>query len=332
MPPLLQISETNKTKEELSTVAGIDLGTTYSLVATVIDNKVVVIKDDNGNDLIPSVVYCGNENNNTKILVGHNANAFSLEDPQNTIISAKRFLAIHKKEANHLLHQYILKENNEKGLFFKTSLGDITPVECCTSILKNLKKMVQKKLQKKLNGVVITVPAYFNDSQRQAVKDAAKLADLNLIRLISEPTAAAMAYALEEKKRGLFLVYDLGGGTFDVSLLSLEDGIFRVLATSGNTFLGGDDFDDLIVKNCLKSFNLEYDLLDIIAQKLIKTLAKKAKEELTIKNESVVIFDNKQYKLTKNNFFNIAQKLIKNTIDICNNLLLEKKYKKIANR
>lgn len=240
---LIQISEPGQstTAHQHRLAVGIDLGTTNSLVATVRSGEVDTLADDVGNHLLPSVVHYAKD----AILVGEQAQQFSVADPLNTIISVKRFMGRGTEDVavEDAHYSYDFAKTNSAVPRIKTRAGDISAIEISAEILKTLKKRAVKTLGDELNGAVITVPAYFDDAQRQATKDAAKLADIKVLRLLNEPTAAAVAYGLDTGNEGVIAVYDLGGGTFDISILRLNKGVFEVLATGGNSALGGDDFD-----------------------------------------------------------------------------------------
>ena len=239
---LLQIAEPGESAapHEHRLAVGIDLGTTNSLVATVRSGMSVVLNDERGRPLLPSIVRyaAGGE-----IEVGYVAQSHQASDPRNTVVSAKRFMGRGRKDIAHvemLPYDFIDAEGMVK---LKTAQGIKSPVEVSAEVLKVLRHRAEASLGGELTGVVITVPAYFDDAQRQATKDAARLAGLNVLRLLNEPTAAAIAYGLDNGAEGVYAVFDLGGGTFDVSILRLSKGVFEVMATGGDSALGGDDFD-----------------------------------------------------------------------------------------
>ena len=253
---LLQISEPglSAAPHQRRLAAGIDLGTTNSLVATVRSGQAETLADSAGRHLLPSVVHYSA----TEHTVGYGARANAAQDPVNTISSVKRMLgrALSDIQARypHLPYQLQASEN---GLpMIATSAGLINPIRVSADILKSLALRAQESLSGELDGVVITVPAYFDDAQRQGTKDAARLADLHVLRLLNEPTAAAIAYGLDSGKEGVIAVYDLGGGTFDISILRLSRGVFEVLATGGDSALGGDDFDHLLADFIREQANL----------------------------------------------------------------------------
>jgi molecular chaperone HscA len=243
---LLQISEPGMSAapHQHKLTVGIDLGTTNSLVATIQSGMSTILLDEHGHALLPSVVRY---QENGSVIVGHQALLTQNSDPKNTISSFKRFMGRGVKDIPENSHtSYIFRDNNNGMLQIETCAGIKSPVEISAEVLKNLKERAEKTLGGELTGAVITVPAYFDDAQRQATKDAANLAGLNVLRLLNEPTAAAVAYGLDNASEGIYVIYDLGGGTFDISILKLSKGVFEVLATNGDSALGGDDFDHRI--------------------------------------------------------------------------------------
>jgi len=284
---LLQIAEPGQatTAHQHRLAVGIDLGTTNSLVATVRSGDVDTLPDADGNHLLPSIVhYAENE-----VHVGEKAQQFSVSDPLNTIVSVKRFMGRGAEDVSveDAHYSYTFAETESAVPRIKTRTGDVSAVEVSAEILKSLKQRAIKTLGDELNGAVITVPAYFDDAQRQATKDAAKLADINVLRLLNEPTAAAVAYGLDTGNEGLIAVYDLGGGTFDISILRLNKGVFEVLATGGNSSLGGDDFDYEIAQWVIRQATFS-DIDDPTFKRLIMQQARTAKEALA-EQESVSI-------------------------------------------
>jgi molecular chaperone HscA len=236
---------------------GIDLGTTNSIVAHVRDGRPVALVTCDGTPLLPSVVYYGEHGN---VVVGAAAKSYALRAPQRTIASVKRFMGrgADDPETRRLgAYAFMAPKKPEHAKVVRFDLGDagVTPVEVSADILRSLKQSAVDQLGA-IGGVVITVPAYFDDAQRQATRDAGRLAGMNVLRLLNEPTAAALAYGLDKKQNGTFAVYDLGGGTFDVTLLELEDGIFQVRSTGGDSALGGDDMDRLIAEQMLTAMGL----------------------------------------------------------------------------
>ena len=314
---LLQISEPGMSAapHQHRLAVGIDLGTTNSLVATVRSGSAVCLPDSDGRATLPSVVrYLDGE-----VEVGKNALSAQKTDPLNTVSSAKRLigrtLTDLAQEAQYLPYRFT---PNERVVELNTRQGAKTPIEVSAEILKALKSRAEETLGGDLVGAVITVPAYFDDAQRQATKDAARLAGLNVLRLLNEPTAAAIAYGLDNASEGTFVVYDLGGGTFDVSVLQLTNGLFEVKATGGNSALGGDDFDHrlfcyLLEQNDLSKLN-EQD------SQLLLSLARTAKEKLTTQTEAVIetiLSDGHKVHtvITRQEFHNLTQNLVQKTIE-----------------
>ena len=314
---LLQISEPGMSAapHQHRLAVGIDLGTTNSLVATVRSGSAVCLPDSDGRATLPSVVrYLDGE-----VEVGKNALSAQKTDPLNTISSAKRLigrtLTDLAQEAQYLPYRFT---PNERVVELNTRQGAKTPIEVSAEILKALKLRAEETLGGDLVGAVITVPAYFDDAQRQATKDAARLAGLNVLRLLNEPTAAAIAYGLDNASEGTFVVYDLGGGTFDVSVLQLTKGLFEVKATGGNSALGGDDFDHrlfcyLLEQNDLSKLN-EQD------SQLLLSLVRTAKEKLTTQTEAIIettLSDGHKIHtvITRQEFHNLTQNLVQKTIE-----------------
>jgi molecular chaperone HscA len=275
---LLQISEPglSTAPHEHRLAVGIDLGTTNSLVATVRNGMSVVLNDEHGRPLLPSVVRYLKDG---ETVVGCEALERASEDPHNTIVSVKRFMGRGIKDipdATTLPYQFV----DAPGMVqLKTVAGVKSPVEVSAEILKVLKELAEAALGGDLTGAVITVPAYFDDAQRQATKDAARLAGLSVLRLLNEPTAAAIAYGLDNASEGIYAVYDLGGGTFDISILKLTKGVFEVLATNGDSALGGDDFDRRIYCWVLEQAGLH--TVDDHDKALLMAKSREAKEHLT---------------------------------------------------
>ncbi len=239
---LLQISEPGMSTEphQHRLAVGIDLGTTNSLVATVRNGVALCLQDEDGKVLLPSVVHYLADG---QIVVGRRAQAAQAVDPRNTIVSVKRLMGRGLKDVSHVETMPYDFVDAEGMVRLRTVQGVKSPVQVSAEVLKDLRLRAERSLGGELTGAVITVPAYFDDAQRQATKDAARLAGLNVLRLLNEPTAAAIAYGLENASEGIYAVYDLGGGTFDISVLRLSRGVFEVVATNGDASLGGDDFD-----------------------------------------------------------------------------------------
>ena len=313
---LLQISEPGQSAapHQHRLAVGIDLGTTNSLVATVRSGQSIVLHDEEGRALLPSVVRFLADG---KVQVGHAAQIQQSRDPYNTIASVKRFMGRGLKDIADIAHLPYRFLDTPGMLQLKTVAGVKSPVEISAEILKVLKARAEKSLGGELAGAVITVPAYFDDAQRLATKDAARLAGLNVLRLLNEPTAAAVAYGLDNGSEGVYVVYDLGGGTFDVSVLRLSKGVFEVLATNGDSALGGDDFDHRIYCWILEQANLSPLSPEDNSQLLTK--AREAKEWLTEHHEAritCVLADGKvvDLTLTTHTFNELAATLVAKTI------------------
>ncbi len=319
---LLQISEPGMSTapHEHRLAAGIDLGTTNSLVATVRSGKAEVLEDGQGNALLPSIVrYL----ENGEIEVGTVAKEAQLEDSQNTISSAKRLLGRGVEDiktlGGSLPYQFANKDSAVPRI--ETVAGSVSAIEVSAEILKTLKKRAEDTLGGELKGVVITVPAYFDDAQRQATKDAARLADLNVFRLLNEPTAAAVAYGLDRQdndsgiqQERIIAVYDLGGGTFDISILKLNKGVFEVMATGGDSALGGDDFDHAIA-----AWMLQQSASDLTHHAMLE--ARRAKQALTSNNEVKLILGDWQGLLSRDAFDQMVEPLVKKTLLACRRAL-----------
>ncbi|WIM83608.1 Fe-S protein assembly chaperone HscA [Gallibacterium anatis] len=316
---LLQIAEPGQSAAPHQTrlAVGIDLGTTNSLVATVRSGKADILLDEKERALIPSVVYYGAE----QPMVGYEAKANAGQDPHNTIISVKRLigrsLADVQSRYPNLPYRFQASEN---GLpMIVTQQGVRSPIEVSADILRRLSSLAEKRLAGELVGCVITVPAYFDDAQRQGTKDAARLAGLNVLRLLNEPTAAAIAYGLDSGQEGVIAVYDLGGGTFDISILRLSRGVFEVLATGGDTALGGDDFDHLLADYLAQQADFiastdqeKRRLLDLATQVKID-LTQAEKVEVNLNNHSIVV--------ERATFNSLIQPLVKRTLLACRRAL-----------
>ena len=320
---LLQISEPGMSTapHEHRLAAGIDLGTTNSLIATVRSGKAETLKDGQGDALLPSVVQYQKD---AQVIVGKAAKAAQLDDIQNTISSAKRLLgrgiADIKTLDGKLPYEFVASDSNVPQI--QTIAGNITAIEVSAEILKALKQRAENTLGDELKGVVITVPAYFDDAQRQATKDAARLADLNVFRLLNEPTAAAVAYGLDQNEslsERIIAVYDLGGGTFDISILKLNKGVFEVLATGGDSALGGDDFDHKIAEWMLEQSGLQTNDSSAFHQAMVE--ARRAKEALTKANQTDVSLGGWQGVLNRTDFDEMIAPLVKKTLLACRRAL-----------
>ncbi|EPE7489972.1 Fe-S protein assembly chaperone HscA [Cronobacter universalis] len=317
---LLQISEPGMSSapHQRKLAAGIDLGTTHSLVATVRSGQPETLADHQGRHLLPSVVHYQSQGYN----VGYDARAQAADDPVNTISSVKRLmgrsLADIQARYPHLPYQLRASEN---GLpMIDTPAGLLNPVRVSADILKTLAERAREALAGDLDGVVITVPAYFDDAQRQGTKDAARLAGLHVLRLLNEPTAAAIAYGLDSGQEGVIAVYDLGGGTFDISVLRLSRGVFEVLATGGDSALGGDDFDHLLADYIREQAGI-VDRSDNRLQRQLLDAATQAKIELSDAGVAQVNVAGWQGSITREQFSELIAPLVKRTLLSCRRAL-----------
>ncbi|WP_443090130.1 Fe-S protein assembly chaperone HscA [Basfia succiniciproducens] len=317
---LLQIAEPGlmAAPHQHKLAVGIDLGTTNSLVATVRSAHTEILLDEKDRPLVPSIVHFGDNN---EITVGYEAGELASIDPQNTVISVKRLIgrSLEDVQARYPNLPYRF-ETSENGLpLISTRKSVVSPVEVSSEILKKLTALAKRRLGGELQGAVITVPAYFDDAQRQSTKDAAKLAGLNVLRLLNEPTAAAIAYGLDSGKEGVIAVYDLGGGTFDISILRLSKGVFEVLATGGDTALGGDDFDHLVADWIIEQSGISPQ--DDKQKRQLVELATQLKIQLT-DNETVAIqYQNWHGKISRNQFNQLIQPLVKRSLISCHRAL-----------
>jgi molecular chaperone HscA len=330
---LLQISEPGQSTapHEHKLAVGIDLGTTNSLVATVRSGVAGTLADENGEHLLPSVVRY---TESSKITVGANALIHATTDPLNTLASVKRLMGRSVTDLatleGYLPYKFANHESNVPRI--NTVAGAVTAVEVSAEILKSLRERAEVSLGGELVGVVITVPAYFDDAQRQATKDAATLAGLNVFRLLNEPTAAAVAYGLDQKAEGITAIYDLGGGTFDISILRLTKGVFEVLSTGGDTALGGDDFDRELAAWLLKQANIEANTQEAtdnhqMMRRVMKE-ARRVKEILSDQEEahvSVQLNDvgNFEVTISQKQFETLIESHINKTIAWCRKTLRE---------
>ena len=330
---LIQITETNSTtpssgqKLASKIAVGIDLGTTNSLVASAIDGEASIIPTQDKQASIPSVVHYGEG----ACVVGREAEHYFVNDPFNTIASVKRLLGRKPEELevlfNRLPYRFVNPEQAVAQI--QTTAGVKTPIEISADILSALSKQACAHFKvEQIDGAVITVPAYFDDAQRQATKDAAKLAGIKVLRLLNEPTAAAVAYALDKKEQGDIVVFDLGGGTFDVSVLRLEKGVFKVLATGGDTALGGDDFDRLIAEDIIRSQNIQAEAVDAKLLSHILRTARTIKENLSEQSKiecdiEIPSGEHWSYTITREQFERCIEPLVQRMISICKNTLLD---------
>ncbi|EMP4399123.1 TPA: Fe-S protein assembly chaperone HscA [Vibrio parahaemolyticus] len=317
---LLQIAEPGQSSapHEHKLAAGIDLGTTNSLVASVRSGDATTLNDEQGRSILPSVVNYSAEST----VVGYDAKAKAEFEPENTIISVKRLIGRSLKDiqSRYPSLPYRFKESDNGLPVLQTAQGDKNPIEVSADILKALGKRAEETLGGDLAGVVITVPAYFDDAQRAGTKDAAKLAGLHVLRLLNEPTAAAIAYGLDSGQEGVIAVYDLGGGTFDISILRLSKGVFEVLATGGDSALGGDDFDHLLADYLMEQAGLEAPLS---AEKNRALLNIATATKIAFSEQDSVEVDVFGWKgtVTREQFEDLIRPLVKKTLMSCRRAL-----------
>ena len=316
---LLQIAEPGQTvaPHQHRLAVGIDLGTTNSLVAAVRSGQSVILNDEKDRSLVPSVVHY----NVTEKEVGIEAFAKASQDPKNTVISVKRLigrsLADVQTRYPNLPYEFVASEN---GLpLIVTKQGQKSPIEVSADILSRLNHIAEQRLGGELSGVVITVPAYFDDAQRQSTKDAARLAGINVLRLLNEPTAAAVAYGLDSGQEGVIAVYDLGGGTFDISILRLSKGVFEVLATGGDTSLGGDDFDHLLADWVIEQTQAKPQTAN--QQRELLTLANQAKIALSNAESAIIFWQDFSVTITREQFNELIHSLVKRSLLTCRRTL-----------
>lgn len=324
---LLQISEPGQSPvpHQFKLAAGIDLGTTNSLVATVKNNRAQVIADENGDAILPSVVHYATPNSEKPISLGKEALAEGLVDPANTLSSFKRWMGRGLDDLNKRETYQFVQPDGTAMACVETQAGPVNAVQASSELLKSLAARAESYLGGQLTGVVVTVPAYFDDSQRQATKDAATLSGLNVLRLINEPTAAAVAYGLDKQDDRYVAIYDLGGGTFDISILQLSEGVFEVLATGGNTSLGGDDFDRALAEWILEQAQIDKARLTIKERHRLLSEARHIKQRLSQEQSVEVVFNNKvsnwQGSITRRDFDAVIENLVNQTLQACRNCL-----------
>ena len=320
---LLQISEPGQTPEphQRRLAIGIDLGTTNSLVATVRSGQAEVLPDLDGNALLPSVVHYGLDyDDNTIITVGKNAKTNAANDPFNTVSSVKRLMGRSLTDIDSSRFAYTFSQTDNGVPLLNLPNQQVNPVQVSAEILIALVDRAKQSLDGEIDGAVITVPAYFDDAQRQATKDAAKLAGLHVLRLLNEPTAAAIAYGLDSGKEGVIAVYDLGGGTFDISILRLHKGVFEVLATGGDSALGGDDFDRLLADYLKTQLGLNNNSDPYINQKIIDE-AVKIKITLSQQDSALFNIEGQSFTITRKQFEDLIEPLVKRTLAVCRRAL-----------
>ncbi|WP_109419105.1 Fe-S protein assembly chaperone HscA [Proteus terrae] len=310
---LLQISEPGQTPapHQRRLAAGIDLGTTHSLVATVRSGQAEALSDSEGRYLLPSVVQYQVDNIN----VGWNAKKNAEKDPANTISSIKRMVgrSLSDVTSRYPNLPYHFHENDNGLPLIKTAAGIVDPIQVSSDILKTLAERATQSLGGELDGVVVTVPAYFDDAQRQGTKEAARRAGLHVLRLLNEPTAAAIAYGLDSGKEGTIVVYDLGGGTFDISVLRLTKGVFEVLATGGDTALGGDDFDMMLVDWIRERAGFGHQK-DAVLQRQLLDVASETKIALSDNDVADININGWKGEITRAEFESLIQSLVKRTL------------------
>lgn len=310
---LLQISEPGQTPapHQRRLAAGIDLGTTHSLVATVRSGQAEALSDSEGRYLLPSVVQYQVDNIN----VGWNAKKEAEKDPANTISSIKRMVgrSLSDVTSRYPNLPYHFHENDNGLPLIKTAAGIVDPIQVSSDILKTLAERAIQSLGGELDGVVVTVPAYFDDAQRQGTKEAARRAGLHVLRLLNEPTAAAIAYGLDSGKEGTIVVYDLGGGTFDISVLRLTKGVFEVLATGGDTALGGDDFDMMLADWIRERAGFGHQK-DAVLQRQLLDVASETKISLSDNDVADININGWKGEITRAEFESLIQSLVKRTL------------------
>lgn len=307
---LLQIHEPGETPNPHAqgSVVGIDLGTTHSVVAIASAGKATMMHDICGSALVPSVVYYAQSG---AVSVGKAAQSVLHEGGLHVVTSIKRLMGRSGKDAQAIHFPYPLAGSQDGVLRFKVGTRTLTPVEVSADILRHVKTLAENATGQSVTQAVITVPAYFDDAARQATKDAAKLAGIEVLRLINEPTAAALAYGLDKAAEGIYAIYDLGGGTFDISILKLEKGVFQVLATAGDIAIGGDDFDREIVSS--------YQL-PLVNQELLAK-ARTMKEQLSEEESTVLEWEGRAYTLTREKLNALIAPIVQKTLTICQRAL-----------
>lgn len=318
---LLQISEPGASPQphQRKQAVGIDLGTTNSLVALVRSGSAEVLLDEDGRAMLPSVVHYGKDGSR---LVGALASHLAVSDPLNTLSSAKRLLGRGMADIHSLGARLPYDFDHDDGGMpkFRTCQGAVSPIQVSAEILRTLSERAEKALGVMLDGAVITVPAYFDDAQRQATKDAATLAGIKVLRLLNEPTAAAIAYGLDRADEGIIAVYDLGGGTFDISVLKLTKGVFQVLATGGDSALGGDDFDRAIADWIGEQMGLDL-VIDPAQQRQLLVSARAAKESLTTSESTLINVEDWHGQLTRAQLALLIEPMIEQTLRACKRAL-----------
>src|SRR6476646_3552012 len=317
-------------------IVGIDLGTTNSLVAFMQGERPVVIPGEDGLNLVPSVVALDDKD---QVIVGNAARKYLIETPERAVYSIKRLMGrgIEDIEQELKLFPFRLADNLQPGEVLRIQLGEktFTPPEISAFVLRQLKRNAERFFNAPVTKAVITVPAYFNDAQRQATKDAGRIAGLEVLRLVNEPTAASLAYGLDKRQNGIVAVYDLGGGTFDVSILKLHDGIFEVVATNGDTHLGGDDIDNLLIGIALddiqgaEGFDLRRNAEAVQAIRKAVIEAKIALSSQDSTKLDIELPEGKRYQreITREQFEQLIQPIIDRTVGPCKQALKDANLK-----
>ncbi|MEM9254559.1 MAG: Fe-S protein assembly chaperone HscA [Pseudomonadota bacterium] len=323
---LMQIAEPGQSPlpHQVKRAVGIDLGTTNSLVAAVRGGRASVLPDESGEMMLPSVVHYAADG---QVLTGRSAADLAVQSPADTLVSVKRFMGRGREDALEdasRAHYHLAAEEDDGLVRFITCGGEVTPVQVSAHVLGALRDRAVATLGGDIDGAVITVPAYFDEAQRQATKDAATLAGIPVLRLLNEPTAAAVAYGLDSSEEGVIVVYDLGGGTFDVSILSLRRGVFEVLATGGDSSLGGDDFDAALVDWLLEKAGSPQ--LDAGQYRQLMATARYAKEQLSEQehvevNLAGIMVDGQTVAISRDDFEHLIQPLVKRTLRACRRCL-----------
>lgn len=307
-------------------VVGIDLGTTFTLAAYVKDGNPSVVRDGQGNALVPSVISFHEDGS---VLVGSAARERALSDPDHTIFSVKRLmgrtLADLQKELKMIPHQIVERETADGRKVLQVRIGEkeYTPEELSAMILREIRKLAGNPTK-----AVITVPAYFDDSQRQATRDAGRIAGLDVLRIVNEPTAAALAYGLDRKKTGTVAVFDLGGGTFDCSILSIDDGVFKVLSTNGDTYLGGDDFDHALMEVVAAEMKIDLGQRNAKLLQELREQAEKVKIALSTKVSADFIVGEYRRTFSRSEFESLISPLIDRALEKCRNALKDADLRK----
>jgi len=303
----------------MSRIVGIDLGTTNSLVAITENGTPRVLPGPDGRNLVPSVIYF---DENGGVLVGNAAKEKMIEKPRNTVFSIKRFMGkgLDDVRQDLPLLPFEISAESEHVIRVKVFGRDYTPPELSALILRELKRNAESALGEDISNAVVTVPAYFNDAQRQATKDAGRIAGLDVLRIVNEPTAASLAYGLQERRQGVIAVYDFGGGTFDISILKLSEGIFEVLATSGDTHLGGDDIDELLMRLVLKDLGAAPDVRGV--QQIRKAVVG-AKEDLSEREAAEIVVEELGLRrgVTRREFEALIDPIVERTLQPCRQAL-----------